>query len=192
MEGRRAGGGGERGNKEENKRGLTRCCSPGCDKASFYETEAHPNNFHAVLDRIRAAGSRHDITFRFSGRTGPSRDSHKLIALALQQRDSAAQARVVEHLFRGHFEQGRDLTDEGWLVSVGRDAAGLDPDDVRRALASDVAGASVDDEVRCASVERDVRAVPCVTMQGRYRVGGYQDQAVFEDLFEKIRANGGS
>lgn len=164
----------------------------GCDKATFYEKEARHNNFRALQDKIRAAGSRHDISFRFTGATGPSRNSHKLIALALQQRDSAAQGQVVEQLFRGHFEEGRDLTDEKWLVRVGQEAAGLSAVDVRRALDSDVAGVSVDDEVRSASVERDVRAVPCVTIQGRYRVGGYQEQSVFEDLFEKILRNGGS
>jgi predicted DsbA family dithiol-disulfide isomerase len=167
--------------------------SPGCDKATFYEGHAKNNASPALQDKIRAAGTQHDITFRLSsGATGSSRNSHKLIALALQQRDPVAQARVVEHLFRGHFEQGRDLTDDEWLVSVGCEAAGLEPEDVRRALGSDLAGLSVDDEVRCASVERGVRAVPCVTMQGRYRVGGYQEQGVFEDLFEKILKNGGS
>ncbi|KAF4125587.1 putative dithiol-disulfide isomerase, DsbA family [Geosmithia morbida] len=158
----------------------------------FEFEEAQPNNFQAVQDRIRSAAARYNISLSFTGRTGPSRDSHKLIALALQQRDPAAQARTVDRLFRGHFEEGRDLTDGDWLVEVGVEAAGLDAADVRRALASHEAGISVDDEVRSASVERGVRAVPCVTMQGRYRVGGYQDQSVFEDLFDKIRTNGGN
>ena len=164
----------------------------GCDKAALYEQETKHNNFQALQDKIRAIGDKHGIRFSFAGATGPSRSSHKLIALALQQRDSAAQGQVVEQLFGGHFEQGRDLTDEEWLVSVGGEAAGLAEADVRRTLESDVAGGSVDDEVRSASVERDVRAVPCVTMQGRYRVGGYQEQSVFEDLFEMILSNGGS
>ena len=77
-------------------------------------------------------------------------------------------------------------------MAVGKEAGGLAPKDVRRALASEEAGAGVDDEVRSAIVERDVRAVPCVTMQGRYRVGGYQDERVFMDQFEKILANSGS
>lgn len=98
----------------------------------------------------------------------------------------------MEQLFRGHFEQGRDITDADWLVQVGEQAAGLDAADVRRVLESDVAGAGVDDEVRSASVERGVEAVPCVTMQGRYRVGGYQEESVFENLFEKIRTEGAS
>ena len=172
---------------------MTDTRATGCDKAALYEQETRHNNFQALQDKIRAVGAKHDIAFRFTaGATGPSRSSHKLIALALQQRVSAAQGQVVDQLFRGHFEQGRDLTDEAWLVDVGREAAGLSPADVRRTLESDVAGGSVDDEVRSASVERDVRAVPCVTMQGRYRVGGYQEQSVFEDLFEMILRNGGN
>lgn len=168
------------------------CCTTGCDKTSLYENEAKPNNFPAQSAKILAAARRHDVSFVFTGHTGPSRNSHKLIALALQQRDPAAQSRVVEALFRGHFEEGKDLTDEAWLVDVGREAGGLGAADVRRALASDVAGTGVDEEVRSASVERGVKAVPCVTVQGRYRVGGYQEEGVFADLFEKIWSNGGN
>lgn len=95
----------------------------------------------------------------------------------------------MEDLFRGHFELGRDITDEDWLVKVG-EAAGLSEGDVRRAVGSEVAGLGVDEEVRSASVERGVEAVPCVTVQGRYRVGGYQERSVFEGLFDKIRREG--
>lgn len=97
----------------------------------------------------------------------------------------------MEALFRGHFEQGEDLTDEAWLVSVGEKAGGLSGKDVRRVLQSEEAGRSVDEEVRSASVDRQVQAVPCVTMQGWYRVGGYQEEHVFTETFEKIWNSGG-
>lgn len=98
---------------------------------------------------------------------------------------------MVEALFQGHFEQGRDLTDESWLVGVGEKAGGLSGKDVKRVLRSEEAGCSVDEEVRSASVDRQVQAVPCVTMQGWYRVGGYQEEHVFRETFEKIWSNGG-
>lgn len=97
----------------------------------------------------------------------------------------------MDALFRGHFEKGEDLTDAVWLVSVGVTAGGLDGKDVKRVLDSEEAGCSVDEEVRSASVERQVKAVPCVTMQGLYRVGGYQEEHVFTEQFHKIWKNGG-
>jgi len=36
--------------------------------------------------------------------------------------------------------------------------------------------------------ERGVEAVPCVIVLGRYKVGGFQREDVFETLFDRIRA----
>jgi predicted DsbA family dithiol-disulfide isomerase len=99
---------------------------------------------------------------------------------------------VVEALFQGHFGAEEDITNDEWLVKVGTTQGGLKAIDVVRALKSEVAGEEVDTEARDVRLERDVRAVPCVTVQGKYRVGGYQEEAVFDKLFENIWVNGGS
>ncbi|KAH6605682.1 hypothetical protein Trco_004835 [Trichoderma cornu-damae] len=159
----------------------------GLEKRTIYDgIERRNANF---LSRIQAAGAKHDIAFSIRGVTGNSRSAHRLIAVALQELGPAAQSRVVEQLFQGHFEDGRDLGDEAWLVTVGV-AAGVPEAVVRLALEDEDAGRRVDALAEAARDVIGVEAVPCVMVQGRYKVGGYQEAHVFESLFEKIRLAG--
>ncbi|KAG9254657.1 thioredoxin-like protein [Emericellopsis atlantica] len=164
----------------------------GGTKKELYNSTKGANSFGANSQRIQTVAGSYGIDICLMGRTGPSRNSHKLIALALQQRGPSAQSRVVEALFLGHFGGEEDITDDEWLVTVGTTHGGLQASDVRRALKSEEAGEEIDNEAQAVRLERDVRAVPCVTVQGKYRVGGYQEEAVFDKLFESIWANGGS
>ncbi|CAG9943786.1 unnamed protein product [Clonostachys rosea f. rosea IK726] len=155
----------------------------GTNKLSLYHKEV---DSHLLTDMIQAAGLKHGVHFRLDGTTGPSRSSHKLIALALQQRGPQIQSEVVERLFRGYFEEGEDISDEDWLVQVGK-GCGLAANDVLVALRSKAASFSIDEEARGAGAEREVKAVPSVTIQGRVRIFGYQGVEVFDDAFEKLR-----
>ncbi|KAI9151745.1 hypothetical protein HJFPF1_08955 [Paramyrothecium foliicola] len=160
----------------------------GYDKLSLYEKKVGADKLPDFLSRIDAAGASHGIRFSFDGRTGPSLASHLLITLILQRCGPVAQARVLDRLYAGHFEFGRDITDQEWLVELGR-VEGLDPDEVRAVLTSEQAAWLVRREVAAARTEYGVAAVPSVTVQGRYRVGGFQEATVFEDLFERVRSN---
>ena len=164
----------------------------GCSKEELYAGAKTTSSFVANSRRIQAVADRYGIDIRLMGRTGPSRNSHKLIALTLQQRGPLAQSLVVEALFLGHFGGEENISNEEWLVKVGTIYGGLKASDVVRALRSEEAGEEIDNEARDVRLERDVQAVPCVTVQGKYRVGGYQEEAVFDKLFESIWANGGS
>ncbi|KAF4974346.1 hypothetical protein FZEAL_8744 [Fusarium zealandicum] len=159
------------------------------DKRTLYEKTIPPEKLHLLTSRLQQVGARHAVTFAVTGTTGPSQPAHRLLALTLSSRGAAVQAAVVDALFRGHFERGADIADGEWLVSVGTAVGGLREAAVRAALRSDEAGRMLEEEVRSASVG-GVEAVPCVTVQGRFRVGGYQDADVFEALFDKIRREG--
>ncbi|KAM5363725.1 hypothetical protein ACJZ2D_011872 [Fusarium nematophilum] len=145
-----------------------------------------PEKLRSFTSRLQKGGARHGVSFSVTGSTGPSQPAHRLLALVLSTGGRSAQAAVLDALFRGHFEHGADITDEEWLVAVGRSAGGLEDGLVREALRSDEAGRMLEDEVRSAAVG-GVEAVPCVTVQDRFRVGGYQEPDVFENLFDKIR-----
>ncbi|KAL6806606.1 thioredoxin-like protein [Trichoderma sp. SZMC 28013] len=157
------------------------------EKRSVYDrlNNLYPN----FLTRIQVTGAKYDIAFSIRGLTGSTRPAHRLIALTLHELGPAAQARVVETLFQGHFEDGRDISDEAWLVSVGV-AAGMPEPVVRLGLEDEDAARRVDAMAEAARDVIGVEAVPCVMVQGRYKVGGYQESQVFESLFEKIRQAG--
>ncbi|KJK81972.1 hypothetical protein H634G_03235 [Metarhizium anisopliae BRIP 53293] len=160
-----------------------------CGKIALYDEMAGgPGKFQPHLDRVSAVGAHYGLKFSVTGDTGPTRASQILIANILRRRGPAAQARVVEALFQSHFLDGKDISDEDVLVSLGSETAGLPADVVRSDLRDDDNGRFVDDEAEAAVEEKGVEAVPCVTVLEKYKVGGYQEQEVFEKLFERIWA----
>lgn len=162
-------------------------CPDGVEKRGIYDRlESLNPNF---LSRIQVAGAKHDIAFSIRGVTGNTRTAHRLIAVALRELGPAGQSGVVEQLYQGHFEDGRDLGDDAWLVTVGV-AAGIPEAVVRSGLEDEEAGRRLDAVAQAARDVMGVEAVPCVMVQDRYKVGGYQEAHVFESLFEKIRLAG--
>jgi predicted DsbA family dithiol-disulfide isomerase len=117
--------------------------------------------------------------------TGNSRDSHKLVLLARDQ-NLALQSPLLDELYWGAFETGRDVSDrEFWVETAVKVGLG-DEDEVKRWLDSDAAGKLVDAEnARARDIE--ISAVPSYIIQGRYQVGGCQQPEVFQGLFEKIQ-----
>lgn len=142
-----------------------------------------PEKLSTFIDGVQAAGATHGVDFAVHGPTGPSQSSHRLSALALRTLGPQAQAAVVEELFRGHFERGRDVSDVSWLVSVGR-SVGLREDEVRAVVRCEDTGRELEREVR-AAMGGGVVAVPSVLVGGRFRVGGYQSADLFEGVFDK-------
>jgi predicted DsbA family dithiol-disulfide isomerase len=68
----------------------------------------------------------------------------------------------------------------------------MDAVETRRMIVAEGTGAvgeEVDAEVKVAAGEMGIKAVPAYTVQGRYRIGGYQPPQVFESVFEKARAS---
>ncbi|OHE90503.1 DSBA-like thioredoxin domain-containing protein [Colletotrichum orchidophilum] len=160
--------------------------SSGYDKREIYTTRfSLGGDLASAIARVTSicasAGIRPDV----AGTTGNTRQSHKLLALALARKGPTAQDRLLEALFRGHFEEGADITDRHYLVATAAAAAGLDVAEAEAALDSDRAGELVDGEVVRAR-KAGVTGVPTFTVQGRWRVGGNQEPDVFLRVFERV------
>ncbi|KAF4632053.1 hypothetical protein G7Y89_g6069 [Cudoniella acicularis] len=138
-----------------------------------------------MFERLSAIGKDAGIAFKFGGRTGNTRDSHRLIQLG-KSKSPAIQTRVVEELFAAYFENEGDITSHETLKNAGI-KAGLEEKEVIKWLESDEGGPAVDKEVEAAS-RNQISGVPNYTIQGKYVVGGAQDPGVFLRLFEKIKA----
>lgn len=160
-----------------------------CRTLDFYRSAVPDDEgkLRALLERIRAAGAQHGLAFDHAGRIGPTRDAHKLVALAMRRGGRRAQALMVELLMRASLVHGKDVSDPDVLAEVAAaEGLGLERDDVFLELADDDATRRVDREVEAAREARGIEAVPCVTVLGRFKVGGFQDSQVFTDLFAKI------
>jgi len=157
----------------------------GVDKAAYYSAKFGEERTEIIFERLSQVGKDCGINFKFGGKTGSTRDSHRLIQLG-KSKSPAIQTRVVEELFSAYFENEGDITSHEVLKNAGV-KAGLDEKEVNEWLESDRGGKAVDVEVDYARMN-EISGVPNFTVQGKYEVGGAQDPGVFLGLFEKIKA----
>lgn len=159
------------------------------DKTAFYISKFGEDRVGVMFDRLAQIGRDCGINFKFGGKTGNTRDSHRLIQLG-KSKSPAIQTRVVEELFAAYFEQEGDITDHK-ILKAAAVKAGLEEKEVEEWLESDKGGPEVDKEVEEAQMNQ-ISGVPNFTVQGKYEVGGAQDAGVFLRLFEKIKAAEGA
>ena len=140
---------------------------------------------NTMMERMIALGQREGINFSFGGKTGNTRDSHRLIQLA-EEKDLETQGKVVEELFKAYFEKEEDITSLDVLQAAG-ERAGLDGKELKMWLAGDKGGKQVDQKVLQAQSSY-IGGVPSFTVQGEYQLEGAQDPQEFVEIFQKIKA----
>jgi predicted DsbA family dithiol-disulfide isomerase len=138
----------------------------------------------AMNDRVTQVAAGEGLAFRLDrARPANTFDAHRLIHLARAERRAGE---AVDRLFGAYFTDGRQLDDPEALAALGAEV-GLDPDDVRAALA---AGRHADD-VRHEEAEAlalGIRAVPCFIFDRRYGVSGAQPADVLLGALERAWA----
>lgn len=128
-------------------------------------------------------GKQEGINFQYGGKTGKTRDSHRLIQLA-KSKGPDMQNQVVSQLFKAYFEEEKDITSEEVLLAAGTEA-GLDKAEVKKLLESDEYGEKVDTEVAEAR-ENLISGVPHFTIDETFEVNGAQEPEAFVVLFERL------
>ena len=157
----------------------------GTDKRQMYRNKFGEERTRMMHDRLTKIGQDVGINFKYGGRTGNSRDSHRLIQLG-KKKGPEVQTRVVEELFSAYFENEQDITSHEMLHAAGV-KAGLDSNEVKEWLASERGGKEVDEEAQNAYANT-VSGVPIFTIQGEFEISGAQDPETFNRIFEKIKA----
>ncbi len=156
----------------------------GVDKRSFYKSKFGDEKASMIIERLTAVGKDAGINFSFGGKTGSTRDSHRLVQLG-KTKGPHVQTRVVEELFKSYFENEGDITSHDVLTEAGV-KAGLEEAEVKTWLQSDKGGKEVDKEVSEAQI-RGVNGVPNFVLQGKYEIGGAQDAEAFAKVFERVK-----
>ena len=118
---------------------------------------------------MEAVGRAEGINFKYGGKIGNTRDSHRLIAEA-GGRGGDIQDRLVNALFHGYFEVNDDISDKATLAKTATkvglfasDEEGMD------FLKSEKRGAEVDREVDFNQYRRAISAVPHFTIEGNIK-----------------------
>lgn len=144
----------------------------------------------ATINQMLAkVGQDEGIKFKFGGKTGNTRDSHRLIQLG-KTKGPQMQTRVIEELFAAYFENEKDITTQEILTEAGV-KAGLEEKEIKDWLEAGKGGPEVDKEVQQAR-RQQITGVPNFTINGMYEVGGAQDPAAFVQLFERLKRQEGN
>jgi predicted DsbA family dithiol-disulfide isomerase len=159
----------------------------GIDRRQYVEAKfGGPDRARQVYARVGAAGETVGIPFAFDAivRQPNTLDAHRLIAWAQTRREGDAGA-LVEELFRAYFLEGRYVGDPEELVRVAA-AAGYDPDDARKFLASDEMKDAVADADRRAR-SMGISGVPFFIFGGKTAVSGAQEPQALLDAIAQAR-----
>lgn len=157
----------------------------GVDKRAFYKSRFGESQSAMMFARMEALGKAVGINFRFGGKTGATRDSHRLLQLG-KTKGADMQNNVVEQFFEAYFEKEEDITSHEVLVRRAV-RAGLEEEEVKGWLDSGAGGDEVDREVEEARSKR-ITGVPYFTVQGYHNIEGAQDAEGFARVFESIKA----
>lgn len=157
------------------------------DKQTVYETKFGAERTKAMQNMLSKIGAENGIAFKYGGRTGNTRDSHRLLQLG-KVKGAEMQTRVVEELFRAYFEEEKDITSHAVLLDAGV-KAGLGKEEVQGLLKSNEMGEVVDREVKEAQM-RFISGVPHFVINNKYEVGGAQEADTFVEIFEGLAGEG--
>ncbi|CTQ33823.1 DsbA family oxidoreductase [Jannaschia rubra] len=148
-------------------------------EAKFGGKDGAVRAYAPVVEAAEAAGL--TIAFDRIERTPNTLDAHRLIHWAgLEGR----QTPVVQALFEGYFEKGRDIGDRDTLVAIAAES-GLDGAMVARLLASDAD--AEDMRVRDAHArDRGVTGVPTFVVDNRHVLRGAQPPELWEQVIAEI------
>ena len=135
-----------------------------------------------MLGQMTELAASEGLTFNFDQvKHANTARAHRALHLAKEQ---GLQQELLQRLFRAYFEQGRDMSDPDTLAELGAEI-GLDPDEVRGALNSEVYGEAVDRDITRARM-LGVTGVPFFLIEEKYGVSGAQAADAFAGAFEQV------
>ncbi|KAK5996168.1 hypothetical protein PT974_04596 [Cladobotryum mycophilum] len=156
------------------------------DKRQFYSEKFGADRVALIHERLNAVGQQVGINFKFGGRIGNTRDSHRLVHLS-KKYGQETHLKAVDGLFAAYFENEGDIMDAAVLKQVAT-GAGIPEADFQRAIVdSDEGGAEVDQQAGSARAS-GVSGVPDFTIQDRFHLSGSRDATEFVAVFEKVKA----
>lgn len=141
--------------------------------------------YKGIAGRVVAAAEQEGLSYRpdLVARQPNTIDCHRLILWAEAIGQAAA---MKQRLMELYFRDGGDLTEIDVLVQAAADC-GLDPDDVRRRLATDEDVARVSAQAEEAA-QKGISGVPTYVFAQKYAVSGAQDPQLLARAIRQVSA----
>ncbi|MFN3656286.1 MAG: DsbA family oxidoreductase [Pseudolabrys sp.] len=139
--------------------------------------------YDGIAQRVSAAAAAEGLIYDKDkiARQPNTTDCHRLIRWA---GGIGKAAEMKQRLMDLYFTEGADLSNPAVLVQAAADV-GLDPEDVRGALASDKDVAEVGQEAQQAK-EAGIDGVPCFIFGGKFAVSGAQAPEYLAEAIERL------
>lgn len=135
-------------------------------------------------DQVTANAKKDGLDYRFDlAVVSNSLDAHKAAHFAKENGQGDA---FEEALFRSYFTEGKNISDEEFLVNLATDL-GLDESGVRQAIHSDEYKNKVQNEIMEAQ-QMGVKGVPFFVFDRKYAVSGAQPVDAFVQTLEHVLA----
>ncbi|HEY5217928.1 MAG TPA: DsbA family oxidoreductase [Pseudolabrys sp.] len=146
-----------------------------------------PERYQGIAQRVTAAAAAEGLVYAADKvtRQPNTLDCHRLIRWA---EGIGKAAEMKQRLMDLYFTEGADLTNQAVLVQAAADV-GLDPEDIRAALASDQDVALIEQEVLSAK-EAGIEGVPCFIFGGKFAVSGAQEPEYLAEAIERLAQAG--
>lgn len=157
----------------------------GIDRDQYLETKfGSVEAYKSIAKRVEAAAAQEGLAYALDkiARQPNTIDAHRLIRWAHERGDPA---KMKQRLMELYFRDGADLTDREVLVQAAREA-GLDPEEVRRDLASERDVAEVEAEAARAN-QAGINGVPFFIFGNRIRVSGAQSPEILASAIDEAR-----
>jgi predicted DsbA family dithiol-disulfide isomerase len=152
-----------------------------------------------MIPHMEAVGQAEGISFKYGGKIGNTRDSHRLIAEA-GERGEDIQDRLVNALFHEYFEVNNDISDKATLARIAKEVGLFESEEEGlEFLKSEKRGPEVDQEVEFNQYRRGISGVPHFTIEGialyildgadstgQAEVSGAQEPRLFERIFQQV------
>jgi len=141
-----------------------------------------PERYVGIAQRVAAAAAEEGLVYAMDkiARQPNTTDAHRLIRWAA---GIGKAGEMKQRLMDLYFTEGADLSNAAVLVQAAADV-GLDPEDVRAALASDQDVEQVGQDVQEAK-EAGIEGVPCFIFGGKFAVSGAQPAEYLAEAIER-------
>ena len=156
----------------------------GISRTDYLTTKfGSPERYEEIAERVSAAAAEEGLDYATGriSRQPNTTDAHRLIRWA---GGIGKATDMKQKLMDLYFTEGADLTNRAVLLQAASDI-GLDPDDVREALASDTDVESVTREAQSAK-DAGIDGVPCFIFGGRYAVSGAQAPEYLAQMIARV------
>jgi predicted DsbA family dithiol-disulfide isomerase len=153
-------------------------------RKEVYAEKFGPERVQQINARMAQVSASEGLNFKFGGKTGVSRNGHRLVHYAQNHGGEEAQNRAMLGLWRRYFEEEVDITELDVLVETGVEADLGSADEIKKYLESGADGKEVD-ELAEEARHKGINGVPHYEIQGRWEVSGAQDPVAFESLFKR-------